>query len=130
MQKNGKATLPGVSNLDVRRKSEMKNGKMVLRIAGLLLLFVAAYLFWAHLRIEYVIFGSDKSWPYPDAWIVEWEKNLNEKHPAPEDSIKMEGEIPRIEIYLKASILASVAAGISCLYISRRKPNPAEVATP
>src|ERR1035437_6577635 len=69
-------------------------------------LLVSSYLCWASHRVsETVLFNEDgktwpRPWPYPDQWLWHWNQRLDAVHPAPPGSLKLEGELPRIRLYL------------------------------
>ena len=100
---------------------------LVIFVIGFL---AASYLGWASHRVsESVLFREDgktwpRPWPYPDQWLFRWEQQLDAAHPAAPGTIKMEGELPRIRLYLHGWICLSAvvaASGFIWLLILRRR---------
>jgi hypothetical protein len=95
---------------------------LILFIIGFL---ATSYLFWAHQRIPNVVFAKMKPWPYPDEWLLQWERQLDAAHPTPPGTIKIEGEIPRMEMYLNGGTYFFGTLTLSCfvwiLISSRRR---------
>ena len=82
---------------------------LVLVVTGFL---VASYLVWTFHRTTGVVFVSDHQWPrslpYPDYWILCWNHELDLAHPAAWGTMKIRGELPRIQLYLSGYILLAL----------------------
>jgi hypothetical protein len=86
---------------------------LCLFVVGLL---VTSYLCWAHSRIRSVALVSERhTWPYPDQWLIRWEQRLDAAHPAAPGTFKIEGELPRMELYLDGWICLSAVATLGSL---------------
>ncbi len=85
-------------------------------VIAILMLLLAG---WFYARIDRVAIGSTRGFPYPDGIIARWERALDAAHPIASDSLKIEGEFPRIELHLTIAMIASgfaaTATGIPIL---------------
>ena len=101
----------------------MKAGRFAIWLcAGALL--VTGYLGWAFHRVDVIAFVSERhSWPYPDDWLVRWERYLDAAHPAPPGAVKLEGEIDRVRFYLVVWIVvsASIALGSFAWLMAKKR---------
>ena len=78
----------------------MNTKKRVLSLAFATSLSCALYIGLAYSRVDDVALGASRDWPFPDQWIIRWERSLDEAHVVPLDVVKIEGEFPRIESHL------------------------------
>ena len=73
----------------------------VIRVAAIVLLGCAGYLFWAWYRWDLWDIAHDASWPhgfaYPDKGLMALEHYFDQANPAPPGAIKMTGEFSRVQ---------------------------------
>lgn len=88
----------------------------------------APYLGWAMHRASLSVIASDMSWPrpwlYPDGWLAGLAAWYDARNPAPADTIKIHGELPRVGATMALCFVAGVwflALGIRGLQIRRRR---------
>jgi len=105
------------------------------RFAGVLILLIggaaSGYFGWCDHRLSYPVLGGPgwpRPWPYPDEWLLRWERALNEADPAPPGHIKFHGELDRLRALVRLSAeccgLAS-AAGLAVAVWPGAAPDPA-----
>lgn len=88
----------------------------------LLLFFIsgvlaASYFSWALHRVSAsVLISEGHSWPrpfpFPDAWLFHWEQQLEADHPPSPGTMRLQGELPRIRLYLSGWIGLSLLIAI------------------
>jgi hypothetical protein len=85
----------------------------VLIVSGTL---ATAYLEWARYRFSAAVLMKDRAWPrpwpYPDEWLLRYERRLNAADPAPPGTVKLEGEIETVREHLADWVNVSFAAAV------------------
>lgn len=70
---------------------------------------VTAYLLWAVYRLTARVMIADDAWPrpfpYPDLWLAWLNNYFDRRHPARPGTIKLHGEIARVQLYLLAGAI-------------------------
>jgi hypothetical protein len=103
------------------------------RFAGVLVILVGAatsgYFAWCGHRLSYGVLGEPgwpRPWPYPDAWLLRWERALDAADPAPPGHIKIHGELDQLRalvwFYAACGGLASAVGLAMAAWPRRSKP--------
>jgi hypothetical protein len=83
-------------------------------VAGL---FATGYLYWARDRVDSTVRPNIRqSWPYPDRWLFQWYQHLDAAHPVAPGEMKIEGELPRLQLYLDGLIGFSAVGTFICFF--------------
>lgn len=104
------------------------------RFAGVLVMLVGAatcgYFAWCGHRISYPVLGEPgwpRPWPYPDEWLLRWERDLDAAEPAPPGHVKFHGELDQlrrlVRLYAECGGVASVVGVIITIWPRRRRPS-------
>jgi len=91
------------------------------------------YIEWARYLMTHMVeldlsnpqWPPPRPWPYPDRWLISWERRLEAEHPLPPGGrgVKIEGEWPRVYGNLSLGMGASAGvavAGFVLLYLKQR----------
>jgi hypothetical protein len=101
------------------------------RFAGVLAMLIGAatcgYFAWCGHRLSYGVLGGPgwpRPWPYPDEWLLRWERDLDAAEPAPPGHIKFHGELDQlrrlVRLYAECGGLV-FAAGLAVAAWPRRR---------